>query len=108
MCSRDGSKALCLRLAALLIEIGSGAERDAYTEVLLSESNFHSFSPFVLLVFAREAVVRDSADRVQQAVDYFLEHFETSALAPDIISVQIRALLAAEKYSEALFLCSYR
>ena len=103
--SRDsGKKTLFLRLTALFAEISQGAEREPYVANLLSEKDLNAFSPFTLLVFAKESAARGDMKRVQAAYDQFLKVFKSSDLMLDVVNTEVSALLNAGMYKEALTL----
>jgi tetratricopeptide (TPR) repeat protein len=100
---RDGGKkTLYLRLTALFAEISQGADREPYVTNLLSEKDLNAFSPFTLLLFAKESAARGDVKRVQAAYDQFLKAFKSSDLMLDVVNVEVSALLNAGMYKEAL------
>jgi tetratricopeptide (TPR) repeat protein len=100
---RDGvRKTLCLRLTALFAEISEGADRDLYVNVILGEKDMTVFSPFSLLLFARESAARTDMDRVQAAYEQFRKTFISSELMPDMANIETSVLLSTGKYAEAL------
>ncbi len=103
--SRDsGKKTIYLRLTALFAEISQGAEREPYVANLLSEKDLNAFSPFALLLFAKESAARGDMKRVQAAYDQFLKVFRSSDLMLDVVNAEVSALLNAGIYKEALTL----
>ncbi len=100
----SGRKTLYLRLTALFAEISRGAEREPYVANLLSEKDLNAFSPFTLLLFAKESAARGDMTRVQAAYDQFLRVFRTSDLMLDVVNAEVSALLNAGMYKEALTL----
>jgi len=103
--SRDsGKKTIYLRLTALFAEISQGPEREPYVTNLLSEKSLNAFSPFTLLLFAKESAARGDMKRVQAAYDQFLKAFRSSDLMLDVVNAEVSALLNADMYKEALTL----
>ncbi|MEI8205957.1 MAG: tetratricopeptide repeat protein [Kiritimatiellales bacterium] len=100
----SGKKTLYLRLTALFSEVSEGAERESYVSNLLSEKDLNAFSPFTLLLFAKESASRGDMARVQAAYDQFLRAFRSSGLILDVVNAEVSTLLNAGRYKEALTL----
>lgn len=100
----SGKKTLYLRLNALFAEINPGAEREPYVANLLNEKDLNAFSPFTLLLFAKESAARGDMKQVQAAYDQFLRVFRSSDLMLDVVNAEVTALLNAGMYKEALAL----
>jgi TolA-binding protein/predicted hydrocarbon binding protein len=100
---RDGAKkTLCLRLNALFAEASEGPDRDLYVNAILNEKDMTAFSPFSLLMFARESAARADMGRVQAAYEQFRKTYISSELMPDMANIETTVLLSTGKYAEAL------
>lgn len=99
-----GKKTLCLRLTALFAEISQGAEREPYIANLLREKDLNAFSPFALLLFAKESAARGDMNQVQAAYEQFLRVFSSSGLMLDMVNIEVSALLNTGMFKEALTL----
>jgi tetratricopeptide (TPR) repeat protein len=103
-CRDSRKKTLYLRLTALFAEVSTDAEREPYVTNLLGEKDLNAFSPFTLLLFAKESAARSDMNRVQTAYEQFQRVFRSSELMLDVVNVEVFALLNAGRYKDALTL----
>ncbi|NOU35679.1 MAG: tetratricopeptide repeat protein [Kiritimatiellaceae bacterium] len=101
-CRDNAKKTLCLRMNALFAGASEGSDREVYVNAILGEKDMTAFSPFLLLLFARESAARSDMDRVQAAYGQFRHAFFSSELMPDMANIETSVLLSAGRYEEAL------
>lgn len=100
--SDDAQKALALRLTALLAGLTDGAEQDVYDQVLLSEKSSEQLTLLPLRRFIEAAAARGQVERVESAVNSFMQRYGDSEDALPIINVQLQFLFDAGRYEETL------
>lgn len=92
---------LALRLQTFFAYTAQGAERERYVSAILKDGNIEKAGALTLQLFAEEALRRRDYALVHKVYARFMSTYEASDILPDVMNIELAALVQEAKYPAA-------